>query len=277
MSETTVNGTPVNLPKPVSAWVDAVMALPRPLLIALDVDGTLAPIVPDPYAATIPPDVRDALGVINAKDSVTLALITGRDASALQRIIDIPEAYRAVEHGAVLIEPGDTDSSSSPSSSSSGPGLTEEQQSRLDAFAAWAETLPDGVRVERKARSVGVHVRVLASDDPGEAQAILEQAAQIARSHNLTPRDGRSVCEAELEPGDKGAALATIMQRSAAMSCFYAGDDVTDYPAIQFAAKSGIGLFVRSAERPHPPEGASGALPGTDALAELLKKLSERI
>jgi hypothetical protein len=57
----------------------------------------------------------------------------------------------------------------------------------------------------------------------------------------------------------------------------YAGDDVTDEPAIRFASEHGIGIFVRSPERPHPPSEARGMVDGPASLARLIDALGARL
>ena len=87
-------------------------------------------------------------------------------------------------------------------------------------------------------------------------------------------RLGRAVLEAELESGDKGVALAELHARTEAASVFFAGDDLTDLPAIGYASEErGVGVFITSDERPERPPQATFALPGPGRLAEFLASL----
>jgi len=244
-------------------FVEEIAALPAPRLLALDVDGTLAPIVDDPAAARVPPETRALLAALADAEGVVLALVTGRDADSLEALCPLP-VWRAVEHGRVVLAPG-ARSSEVPLD----PGLA----AALEAFAADALARFPAAHLETKPRSRAVHVRGL---EGGEA--ILAEAKELAERHGLHPRLGRAVLEAEAETGDKGTALATLAERTGAASLIYAGDDLTDLPAIAVAASRGVGLFVRSEERNEVPPETTGSLDVVEAvrawLAALVRKLA---
>ncbi len=156
----------------VSAQVVAMEAavLPRPILVALDVDGTLAPIVSDPKAARVPDETQDLLRALANHDDVRVALVTGRDASQLARMVRVPEAYRALSHGRLLVAPGESVRT---------PKERAKERVFLDSFAAWghAHAVPKGARVEVKHGARAIHVRELAERDPRVARTILERRA----------------------------------------------------------------------------------------------------
>ena len=68
--------------------------LPRPLLVGLDVDGTLAPIVADPAAARIPEATQQLLRKLAKREGLIVALLTGRDLPALRRMGSVAGAWR---------------------------------------------------------------------------------------------------------------------------------------------------------------------------------------
>lgn len=248
-------------------WAREIALRPRPLLLALDVDGTLAPIEEDPAAARVPAETLAVLTRLAEVDGLDLALVTGRDEAALERVAPIGGLWRLVEHGRVRL---------SPDGSGGAPPLSPEASAALAAFGAEAERrfVPRGARVERKASSRGVHVRGLAARDPAAADGILAEAEALAREHGLEPRRGRSVLEAEVEPGDKGRALRALHRELGAPSVVYAGDDLTDGPALAYArAEGGVALFVASPERPSPPVEVSEVLAGTAEVLRLLEAL----
>lgn len=244
-----------------------IAALPRPLLVALDVDGTLAPIVRDPKAARVPAKTRAVLTTLARRRGVRLALVTGRDAAALARLVKVPGAYRALSHGRVVVPPG---------ARVREPRVDAATRARLDAFAAWARAnaRPRGARLERKAGAFAVHVRALAARAPDAARSVLAAARREARVLGLHARDGRSVVEVEAEAGDKGDALAALARATRARGVLYVGDDLTDVPALRRAvALDGVGVFVRSPERPKKPRGVTAAVDGPEAVAALLARL----
>ncbi|MDH5674341.1 MAG: trehalose-phosphatase [Myxococcales bacterium] len=252
------------------ALIDRITALPPPLLLTFDVDGTLAPIVDDPASARVPEPTARALRKLARRPELRVALLTGRDAHALARMVRVAGAYRALEHGRLLLRPGQR---------ARVPALAQEARDRLRGFEDWAlrTALPVGAKLEHKASSRALHVRTLQTRKPAQAAALLRQAAAQARRLGLHPRPGRAVLEAELEPANKGDALEALYKASGARSVVFAGDDLTDRPAIARAVRlGGLGLFVRSPERPRAPAGCTASLVDQGQLAALVGGLAER-
>jgi len=254
-----------------SRWATRFAALPAPRLLALDVDGTLAPIAERPERARVPKRVVELLGRLTELPALHVALLTGRDPKALRRLVPLRGLWRAVEHGRRWAAPGRRLPPLRPN---------REERSALHAFATWAQrhALPEGAVLERKPNSVGLHVRPLLSERPQTAERLLREARERAEALGLRARAGRALLEAEAGPAaDKGRALRTIVRESGARGVLFAGDDTTDVPALRAARElGGLALFVRSAERARPPE-ASGVLDGPEAVAELLEALLERL
>ena len=248
-------------PDPLAGLRRRFATLARPVLLGLDVDGTLARIVSDPARARVPDATQKVLRRLARRDEYRVALITGRDLPALRRMARVPGAWRVVEHGARIVVPGERPKRTR---------LSREDRERLEAFAAWADEGPG--RVEHKTRSVALHVRGL--EEPLATER-LEAAKQAARAQGLQAREGRAVLEAELESGDKGVALAKLDELTGAASVFFAGDDLTDLPAIRYAKGRGIGVFIKSEERPQRPKQASFAVAGPAELARFLSSLAD--
>lgn len=252
----------------VDSLVDRLLTLERPLLVALDVDGTLAPIVRDPDRAAIPERTLSTLSALAKAPMLKLALITGRDLSSLHRMEQLEGVWRAVEHGGLVVAPGQTPSRRK---------LTTEQREALGRFRQWVDTHAQDAFIEYKPQAIAVHVRGIAANDPDRADRLLQEADALAESLGLHVRRGKALREAEAMVHDKGCALREIFERSGARSVFFAGDDLTDLPAIDFAAKHGVGVFVRSDEQRKAPSRSAISLQDVDELAALLSQLSERI
>lgn len=244
------------------ALIRRIRALPQPCLLALDVDGTLAPIVDDPAAARVPTATRIALRRLAERGEV--AFVTGRDLAGLRRVLGVvPRAWRVVEHGAWTIPPGQK---------AQRPPASTEDRARLERFAAFVRSTEG--RLERKPRAAAMHVRGL---DPSVQASLLARAAVRARELGLRVREGRAVVEAELAPGDvpthKGEALAALHTRVATPSVFFAGDDLTDLPAIDYARTHGLGVFIASSER-RAPDGVP-SVASVQVLAQVLGWLAD--
>jgi trehalose 6-phosphate phosphatase len=218
----------------------------------------------------VPEAVRRALATLNAVPDVNVALVTGRDAASVDAVAGSAPVWRAVSHGRTVLAPDDP-AQEAPWNAA--------QRARLAAFRRWAEqeAVPEGARLEDKDGAVAVHARSLAERDSGRAEDLLERARARADAEGLHVRMGRAVCEAELEAGDKGTALAKLQEATGAAGTFYAGDDLTDAPAIARAMDTGgLGVFVRSPER-QAPERVSAVVDGTDAVASLIDALVARL
>jgi len=240
-----------------ASLLDALLGLERPMLVALDVDGTLSPIVRDPDLAEIPGSTLSVLAALGESPMVELALITGRDLGSLSRMEQLEGVWRAVEHGGLVLAPGERPSPRE---------LTSEQGDALDRFRLWVDTHARDAFIEYKPQAIAVHVRGIAESDPARADQLLREADELA-----------PLREAEAVHHDKGSALREIFKRSGARSVFFAGDDLTDFPAINFAAEHGVGAFVRSDEQRCAPSTSAVLLQSVDEIGALLSQLLERI
>ena len=246
-----------------------IAALPRPLLLGLDVDGTLAPIVEDPTRAGVPADVARTLARIAGVEGIVIAIVTGRDMPRLDEMIAMPTAWRVTEHGREIWPPGASASDAEP--------ITPALEARLARFREWVCAEASEARLEEKTASVVVHVRELSARDPAAAAATLERARERAKREGLFLREGRAVIEASVVDANKGRALRELARRTAAASIAYAGDDLTDLPAIAAASERGVGIFVRSPERPDPPPAARAVIDGSRDVARFLCLLEARL
>jgi len=198
-------------------------ALPR-TLIALDFDGTLAPIVADPADSRPEPGVIDALSVL-AQAGVQIAVITGRDAGTAARLggFDaVPGAVIEGLYGAESWHAGELVMADEPAAIS-------ELRARLPALVTAATSDP-GVWIEDKRLSLVVHTR--RARDPGAAlDAMRGPLGVLSASLGLETHDGRNVLEVRLPGYDKGAVLRRLVERFEPEVVLFAGDDVGDLPA----------------------------------------------
>jgi len=248
--------------------VERIAGLDRPLLLALDVDGTLAPIVREPHLAAIPERTLSMLEALATTDGVELALVTGRDLESLRRMENLEGIWRAVEHGGLVLAPGESPRERT---------LPEPRQQALERFREWADRSATDAFVEHKPQGVAVHVRTIAESDPTRAEHLLAEADERAAALGLFVRRGKALREAEAVRSDKGSALEEIIRRTGAASTLFAGDDITDFPAIELGAACGIGIFVRSDERRATPTESAVTVAGVDELTEVLHELCRRL
>jgi len=259
--------------------VAALLADPRSALVALDFDGTLAPIVARPEDASPVAGAHEVLRSL-AEQIGMLAVISGR---AAQEVVDLSgfgdiPGLRVLGHYGLQRWQGGRVDSPPPD-----PAI-DRVRLRLPAIL---EAAPDGVYVEDKEHSVAVHTRPAA--DPQRALDELGPVLRrLAADMGLEAVGGRYVIELRPSGIDKGAALRALVEETGAATVMYVGDDVGDLPAFRTVralrdsgAVNGLAVVAFKAARPGetaevPPglrEAADLVLPGPDAVVGWLAGL----
>src|SRR5690348_15275680 len=160
-------------------------------LVALDFDGTLAPIVPDPTASRPLDGTVEALTAL-AGLGVRIALITGRDAHTVLELsgaASVPGVTIAGIYGAETWADGRLESMPTP------PAMTALRE-RLPALVAEHSVDPD-LWVEDKRLSLVVHARRTADPDAAIA-SVRAPVTDLAADLGLEIHDGREVLEVRL-------------------------------------------------------------------------------
>ncbi|MEU9590270.1 trehalose-phosphatase [Streptomyces sp. NPDC048219] len=239
--------------------LDALLARPGRALIALDFDGTLAPIVPDPDLARAHPDAVPALAALAPKVA-SVAVITGRPAEVAVHhggFADVPGLDRLVVLGHYGAERWDaaTGTLTTPEPHPGVAAVRAELPGLLERSGAG-----EGTWIEEKGHAVAVHTR-RAPDPQAAFDTLRAPLADLASRAGLIVEPGRMVLELRPPGMDKGAALREYVRELDAGSVLYAGDDLGDLPAYTAAdelrAEGVPGLLVCS---------------GSDEVTELRKR-----
>ncbi len=225
---------------------------PAASALLLDVDGTLAPIAPNPELAVVPEPTRAELKRLAATYAL-VACVSGRTSEDAARLVGVDGIRYVGEHGLELDSRASTWSS------------------RLDEFAATVDwPVEPGKRFTRSFHYRGV-------EDETDAETFLRGVAERASLDGLRPMWGRKVLE--IRPpvdADKGTAVRGLLDSAGLQRALYAGDDDTDLDA--FRALDGLEVAVRvavvSSEAPTDLGLAADLLlGGPDELLELLRQL----
>ncbi len=192
------------------------------LLIALDFDGVLAPIVDDPLAARPLPQSQEQLSALVGLPGVRLALVSGRTLADLRMVASPPAGTLLVgSHGAEMSDPADAEQLSTP--------LDDEARALLDRVIAELERISaahKGTQVEVKPTGAVLHTRRAGREVAAKAtQAALEGPSGWP-GVNLT--HGKEVIELSVVEATKGTAIRQLRKLTGADAVLYAGDDVTD-------------------------------------------------
>jgi trehalose-phosphatase len=229
-------------PMPRERWQPALRELvaAKRLLVALDFDGTLAPLVPNPADSRMVPEARQPLERLAALPRTVLALVSGRPVADLAHLADPPSGtllvgshgaeYGVFRDGALRMEPIQ---------------LSAARQARLTELAASLETLAaqgKGAWVELKPVAAVFHTRPMA--DRALAENLEKQAAQIGKQLGGQVLAGKMGVEVAVVPAGKAGALARLKDRCRCDRMVFAGDDFTDELALRTIKPPDLGIKV---------------------------------
>lgn len=225
----------MSLPQELHTAVLALARTPR-LLVALDFDGTMSPIVDRAEDARPLPRSAAAFAALSALEGTTTALVSGRALASL-RVVAAPDPRTLLvgSHGAELrFGPGSSELKPTP----------QQQTMLLQAREAVEQTIAlyPGTRAEHKPAGVVLHYRLASPPDGAAAVDHVTRALGGKPGFNITA--GKMVLEISVVTADKGEGLAALRELSAATATFFAGDDVTDEHAFAALQPGDVGVKV---------------------------------
>ncbi|MGP3983498.1 trehalose-phosphatase [Streptomyces sp. KR80] len=278
-------GIPDPLPMPVTPvgrdGLAALLERPEQAVVALDFDGTLAPIVPDPDRARAHPGAVPALTRL-APLVGSVAVITGRPAEVAVRyggFTGVPGLGHLVVLGHYGAERWDA-ATGTVRAPAPHPGVAAAQAELprvLDREGAWR-----GTYVEDKGRAIAVHTR-RAENPQGAFEQLSAPLHELAARHGLIVEPGRLVLELRPPGVDKGVALTEFLRESGARCVLYAGDDLGDLAAFGAVAElrshgtPGVLVCSGSAEVTELADRADIVVDGPSGVVELLSALAEAL
>lgn len=237
------------------------------LLLGLDFDGTLAPIVPTPGEAALPPRTRAVLERLAARSDSAVAFVSGRSLDDLRSRAAVDGVFHAGNHGLEIDGPGVQ--RVHPEAEAALPVI---QRVRNALERALGST--PGVLVEDKGLTLSVHYRLVT--DPTVQQDV-ERAFDACTANVAHIRTTRGKCVLEVRPDvdwDKGRAfdfLRDTLNATAAPALFI-GDDVTDEDAFNVLGHGDLAIFV-GASIP-PGSAATARLDSPEDVARFLGRLA---
>lgn len=188
-------------------------------VVALDYDGTLAPIVDRPSDAVPAPGVLDLLAAL-APRVRTLALVTGRPADVVVELAGLTAVPGLVVLGQYGAQRWSGSEVTTPAEL---PGVARARAALPALLAA------EGADLEDKGISLVVHTR-RAHDPAGALERLAPGVAAVAADAGLEVHPGRLVLELRPPGYDKGSALLSLCDPLPS-AVLVAGDDLGDLPA----------------------------------------------
>ncbi|MHA7860634.1 trehalose-phosphatase [Tessaracoccus sp. Y36] len=259
------------------SFFSAAAADPSRVLLALDFDGTLAPIVDDPEDSRMHDGAARALarlgGVLGH-----VAIITGRGVAVVRRLGRLAE--REGLGNLVVLGQYGAERWDAATGEETPPSVPENvAAARPEVERIIAGCTIDDVVLEDKGRALGVHTR--RSADPDAAFRLLEpQLAVVAARHGLVLEPGRNVLELRASALTKGDALLALVDETGATVVAMCGDDLGDLPAFEVLRElrdgglSTCAVISGSAEQPAMAAQADVLAEGPDGVAAWLRDLA---
>ena len=257
---------------PGRAGLDALLAAPGRALVALDYDGTLAPVVARPEDAVPAAGAVDVLARL-APRLGRLALVTGRPADVVVRLAGldaVPGLHVLGQYGAQRWSGAGLDSAPEL------PGVEVARQA-LPALVG-----PEGANVEDKGIALVVHTRT-APDPAGALLRLHGPVSALAARVGLELHPGRLVLELRPPGHDKRGALLSLCDPLPS-AVLFAGDDRGDlagFDAVDELRARGVpGLLVCSGSEEGPAElrdRADLVVDGPAGVVALLRQVAEQL
>lgn len=248
-----------------------------PLLLLLDVDGTLAPLASRPDLAVVPDSTRRVVRALSETVNVHVAIISGRAANDARRLVGVEGAWIIGNHGMEVAPPG-----GAPVVPDDVAAYADRIAAALASCRALADDTP-GVIVEDKRWTLSVHYRLA---DRRTIPTIASRIDAIARDLGLRVMPGKELLEVrpplDVDKGTAALELAESLDAlSSAGSIFCVGDDRTDedaFHALQRVSPTAVTVSVGPdslntvAEFSVPDPDATRAL--LEAILEMRRSLS---
>jgi trehalose 6-phosphate synthase/phosphatase len=250
------------VPDPLRAALSRIAETER-LLVALDFDGTLAPLVDRPEDARATVRARAAIERLATADDTRVAIVSGRALQSLNQVASPPEGtLLSGSHGVELqLDAGVATID-----------LRDAELAKLERLSAIVEEIAEGSEgawIERKPAGLALHTRRLSS----KAGTALQQAARervVGELIGITVRTGKAVLEFAVRSSDKGESLTRLRQHVGATAAIYVGDDVTDEDAFAALDVDDVGIKVGQGKSV-----ASFRVRSTEDVAEVLERLAD--
>ncbi|XWS41544.1 hypothetical protein CRYUN_Cryun17cG0090900 [Craigia yunnanensis] len=250
----------------------------KQIVMFLDYDGTLSPIVEDPDRAFMSKKMRKTVRKL-AKCFPT-AIVSGRCRDKVYKFVKLAELYYAGSHGMDIKGPEKRSKSNKDSESVLFQPASEFLPMIDEVYKQLIETTKStpGAKVENNKFCLSVHFRCV---DEKKWSELAQQVKSVLKEYpKLRLSQGRKVLE--IRPTikwDKGKALEFLLESLGFANCsdvfpVYIGDDRTDEDAFKILRDRGQGFGILVSKFPKDTS-ASYSLQEPDEVMDFLRRLVE--
>jgi len=218
-------------------------------LLGLDFDGTLAPLVEHPDLAVPDPRAVELVADLASRDTIELAVISGRARSDLRaRLGEVEGVVLVGEHGNDM----------------GGTTAPNKIVSQAEAFIRELADQAGGATVEVKPSSVTFHYRHLTDE---QSEPFLDRIREWASSREeIRLLEGKKVVELTTATSNKGDAIKEL---AGDRPIVYLGDDVTDETVFEILGPGDVGIKVGEGST-----SASHRVEDVDEVVRILEKIA---
>ena len=225
------------------AWARARALLEREeryLLVALDLDGTVAPLAPRPELARVPLPTRRAIERATRARNIRLAVVSARPDRDLRKLVPVRNLLRIGQYGL------------------EGPFAPARRvlagfRRRCARISRALKPLVhpvEGALLEPKGLTVAVHLRNVT--ETAERRMLLREldrfAAHEAAAEGFVPMPGAEIVDFVPRGHDKGRALGALARALAPDAIIYFGDSSGDEPAFAVLGREDMAVRVGRGE-----------------------------
>ena len=250
------------------------------MLVALDFDGTLSPIVQRPQDAALHGPVEDPLRRLADRSDTVVAIVSGRALADVRERVGLDALYYAGNHGFEIEGPG---------VDRVHPAAREARPVLEECVAALEKALADepGTEVEDKRWTLSIHYR--RAERAGAEGRVRAAVLEHCDRPGLRVGEGKKIFEVrpavEWHKGKATEFLLDVVADTDAdagpvripgaprLPAIFVGDDTTDEDAFAVVRDLGGGIVVG-----HPPPSQTRAvawLRGPGEVAELIGRLAD--
>ena len=217
------------------------------VLLLLDYDGTLAPIVPRPDLAELPTETRESLLELRHREKYIVGIVTARSLADISARVGIEELIYAGNHGLEI---------RGPDLYFMHPQATQIADTASQVYESLQQVLAGlaGVLIEHKGFTLTVHYRQTPQElVPKVKESVASILGPFLESGLLTISPSKKAMEIRPDVSwDKGTAIYNLQKGfTQASVTVYFGDDFSDEAGFATVQDSGgLAVFVGPSREP---------------------------